>query len=546
MYTKFIPKNIQEKLKARERALAYKESNANEPVKVGDVKTIRPKDIQSRTTFVRMCSNKVEGTKNIVISGGKRNPDDGTMKFGFMKRRVRDGAREEAGDVYENRKSGIRPSAGIKSIEVGYKGSWKAIREATINWVVGSIEELDELTPYFLTVGKTVILDWGWANSNAKNFSQMFDDIPFITWKEDDDGNGRYKVDQNVFTNVQSKVQKMGGDYDAIGGKVSNFESTMRADGGFDCVTKVTAIGSSLFSKPIDKPTNQISIIPKPKSKEFKSAEEGIRAKYGKKGDEEKLADELEKLKKEEEYKADEGTDNLINALINLKKIIVKKVFHWDVEGKPVLSKEKTSGIFAEMGFKSKEYAVVGAPSNFEDIHSIHLPTGQNFGIAVDNKENPQVCWMNTEGHENFFVKWGWMEDQLMNRYLSYDAGEGDGAGIKITLRSIKTRIDEEGKPTLSTILAEKSDSQEKTDTAAGLRDTSNSQNLGNNIYVVQPNDNLSTIAANNNTTVADLQSLNNISDADVLSVGQEIILPEEMPVEDSQNLEEPSQYTIP
>ena len=144
MYTKFIPKNIQEKLKARERALAYKESNANEPVKVGDVKTIRPKDIQSRTTFVRMCSNKVEGTKNIVISGGKRNPDDGTMKFGFMKRRVRDGAREEAGDVYENRKSGIRPSAGIKSIEVGYKGSWKAIREATINWVVGSIEELDD------------------------------------------------------------------------------------------------------------------------------------------------------------------------------------------------------------------------------------------------------------------------------------------------------------------------------------------------------------------------------------------------------------------
>ena len=58
MYSKFIPKNIQEKLKARERALAYKIKNSGE---TDDASVIKASDIQSRTTFVRMCSNKIEG-----------------------------------------------------------------------------------------------------------------------------------------------------------------------------------------------------------------------------------------------------------------------------------------------------------------------------------------------------------------------------------------------------------------------------------------------------------------------------------------------------
>ena len=69
MYTKFIPKKIQEKLKAKERALAYKESNANES---SNVNPIKPKDIQSRTTFVRMCSNKLRTPKAsaLVVNAG--------------------------------------------------------------------------------------------------------------------------------------------------------------------------------------------------------------------------------------------------------------------------------------------------------------------------------------------------------------------------------------------------------------------------------------------------------------------------------------------
>jgi site-specific recombinase XerC len=39
------------------------------------------------------------------------------------------------------------------------------------------------------------------------------------------------------------------------------------------------------------------------------------------------------------------------------------------------------------------------------------------------------------------------MEDQLMNRYLAYEAGEGKSAGVKISFRSIRTKVDKNGQP---------------------------------------------------------------------------------------------------
>ena len=167
MFTKYVNKKVQETLNAKERVLARKK-NINIP---GNRSASSYKDISSiasRTPFVRMISNKkpktvYKGHKgNIVISGGDRN-QDGTMKHGFG-----DG---ERGIYYETKfdgksRSGIRPIAGIKNVEVAYKGGFKALREATVNWTVGSLEELERLTPYFLTVGKTVMLDWGWVLPN--------------------------------------------------------------------------------------------------------------------------------------------------------------------------------------------------------------------------------------------------------------------------------------------------------------------------------------------------------------------------------------------
>ena len=64
-----------------------------------------------------------------------------------------------------------RPIAGVKDISVEYKGGGMklgATRTATINWTCWTWEELDRLMPHFLSVGKTVLLEWGWVfNENT-------------------------------------------------------------------------------------------------------------------------------------------------------------------------------------------------------------------------------------------------------------------------------------------------------------------------------------------------------------------------------------------
>ena len=74
MFTKFISSNIQEKLKSKERALGWKTLNSSQASKPegSTVEVLRPKDIMSRTVYVRMCSNKAE-VPNILISGGERD-----------------------------------------------------------------------------------------------------------------------------------------------------------------------------------------------------------------------------------------------------------------------------------------------------------------------------------------------------------------------------------------------------------------------------------------------------------------------------------------
>ena len=235
------------------------------------------------------------------------------MKFGLpLSQEFYGGSYTDEQDQIGN-KYGARPISGIKNIEVAYKGSWKAIREATVTWVVGGIPDLERLTPYFLTVGKTVALDWGWVNPNVTTYAEMFNgQTPFIYFED-----GEFQVDQNIFNNPQFKIQKSGGDYDALAGKVSNFETTLRSDGGFDCTTKITAIGSALFQKPIDKPANQIQY-------------DAIKAIYNDK----QKKDQSEKEMKET-AKIVHDSDNIINAIVNLKGIILTSEFGRKVKDLP-------------------------------------------------------------------------------------------------------------------------------------------------------------------------------------------------------------------
>lgn len=278
MLIKNINKNIQEALKAKEIALSRKEVGEITDAKK-DAKSFPTfSDMASRSTFVRMVSNK-KNLSNRVIQGGDLTTvatATGEVNTGIKLRDTKFGI-----DAYkESDSEGIRPIAGLKDISVAYEGGYKAIRKATVNFSVGSMQDLKSLTPHFLIVGKTVLLDWGWVYKDPKLNR-------YKTFFEPDDKDV-YQIDDAVFKNPMPKIFAANGSYDAIGGIISNFEYSLREDGGFDCTTYITSIGINLFdSYQVNKGSNMFQII------------------QGNAGTEKQI-----------------HTDSLINGILNIDKIV--------------------------------------------------------------------------------------------------------------------------------------------------------------------------------------------------------------------------------
>lgn len=511
MYVKRIPKIIQEKLKARERALSFSSTSTFGQEK--DDGSLDIKDIGTRSVFVRMCSNKLS-VPNILISGGELS-NAGDLKFG-----VELGLQQDLNGLYNQtsdrsgKNYGGRPIPGIKNIEVGYKGSYKAIREAKVSWVVGSIADLERLTPYFLTVGKTVALDWGWVNPKASSFADMFNgETPFITFND-----GKFNVNPDIFNNPFYKIQRAGGDYDALAGKISNFEMQLRQDGGFDCTTTVTAIGSFLFQKPIDKPSNQITI-------------EDIGTDISQK-------------------KVAYDTDNIINTLINLKGILLTNVFGLKAD---VLNSNNKN---------SEDINTYLTKKQRSGINGNHIYWAKKDGFAVDNAANPQVLWMNNVRTEDsgasrgiethIFVKWGYFEDQILNRYISVKGGKDND--IKMTMRSIDTVLDAEGLPVLvdDKIKEERSRGKEKLEEDSKKKKAAVNTFYGGQTITVESGDSLSSIASKYQIELSEILEINDIPNPNSISVGQQILLPtsaiippEDLPSDYFQQLERSSQSTV-
>ena len=445
MFTNFVNRNIQETLKAKERALSRLENDPDSfkhnrsAVSYTDINSIA-----SRTPFFRMISNK-QNVKNIVISGGERNID-GTMKHGLV-----DG---DKGIYYETRfkdnkgvvgpsQSGIRPIAGVKDVEISYSGDFKALRKATINWSVGSLEDLEVLTPYFLTVGKSVMIDWGWvlpsmSKDGELRYGSLNEQFGLLYFYRDENGNG--KVNPEVFTDQQSKILDIGGNYGAMGGTISNFSYDLRSDGGFNCVTKVMAVGVSMFKKPINKGVSEKAII-------------------GKKVEENKTKAIITPV------------DSLVTTILNLREYIVDSCF-FPLQ-KSIVGGTADENKLVDFGDQyqpgSKFYntkiakALLGVPKNKpgavfdpdkkkDGVLTLAEYNGKQAGLFTDATQN--ILWLAGDLESSLsgfsdsgemWVSWGWFEDNVLNRYVSYVANNE----VTMTIRSLETVLtaEEGGKP---------------------------------------------------------------------------------------------------
>ena len=147
---------------------------------------------------------------------------------------------------------GILPMPGIIDAEIRTKTAYGSLRDAKINFVCHSRDQLEILELLYLRPGYPVLLEWGWL-PYIGNDGKRENYFPYMNeWWEKSS-----TMDQINETIIRRK-KASGGNYDAMNGIVKNFQINARADGGFNCVCELVSLGEvleGLKSKASEKDT---------------------------------------------------------------------------------------------------------------------------------------------------------------------------------------------------------------------------------------------------------------------------------------------------
>ena len=225
-----INKNVRETLVRREDAVS-RQTVGTDHDSISD----NLKDKLIKSVWVRMVSAvEWKGIKGARIFGGEvyANGEDAKIPFGYTELYDTPHPLAPQSDRLK------RPVAGILDFTCEYKGSIKSIREATINWVAHSMDDLERLIPFFAAHGKGILLEWGYGTSSEV-------DVQVSSEKD--------IIEGKVYTKINQTVLESGGTYDGMCGIISNFEWTLRDDGSFDVQTTMVSRGVNVLAKQLDQ-----------------------------------------------------------------------------------------------------------------------------------------------------------------------------------------------------------------------------------------------------------------------------------------------------
>lgn len=162
---------------------------------------------------------------------------------------------------YDNRTGfGVRPMPGITSISVKPKDTWGFIMEATINFSVWSVDDLEAINKLYFRPGFIALLEWGhsvyvdnsgtvrYAGTNVGNTvspisNEEWFDPTKISNKQGDEDNLQY---------FEGKIKKQRdlscGNYDGLCGYIINFSYTLGNNGEWKCTVKMLSRSAKIAS----------------------------------------------------------------------------------------------------------------------------------------------------------------------------------------------------------------------------------------------------------------------------------------------------------
>ena len=239
--------------------------------------------LNQNTGFIKVTSGN-----NIVSSDGKKTYSGPAQRFilhgGAMMseymanerqvNQLRSGVNfdknvpfNKSGQAYNNYSGtlglGYRPMPGIVSFNLQTYNTFGTLRQADIQFVVWTLEDLEQAEKLYLRPGFTAVIEFGHSvyvdnNGDKQTLGKTFSTI---------DENFLFKKQtiKNIEKAIENKREASHGNYDGFFGYVSNFSYSFRPDGGYDCSMKVVSKGIILDSL---KSGNVSDAIQKPKQDE--------------------------------------------------------------------------------------------------------------------------------------------------------------------------------------------------------------------------------------------------------------------------------------
>ena len=137
---------------------------------------------------------------------------------------------------------GLRPMPGIKSAttKTETRGS---LRTSTVQIQANNKEQFDIIDVLYLRLGFTMLLEWG--NSSYFNKGVYVQDNPNSL--ADDFLSGKLNY-ANASKTIRTKCLESGGNYDAVVGKVVNFNWTFTKDGTYEITITLRSMGDVIES----------------------------------------------------------------------------------------------------------------------------------------------------------------------------------------------------------------------------------------------------------------------------------------------------------
>ena len=251
----FIYSNITEKLKTlldRRKTLYLQGSS------VLKSSTSRTNDqiqyLTGNTSWVKLSSGVdelVEDDKGNIISspdlseqhvlfGGVFNAKDKSIKKGIFSKK-----QKESSYTYSSQ-FGFRPMAGITNTSIKTQGTFGAIKKATVEFQVNSLEELEKFEKIFMLPGYSILLEWGHSlvlkgknkiEHKVKTYNRWFKDL-----HQHDEVNEEHRS-AKILEDLDKLRSEQDFHYDALYGKVSNYVWSFNPDGTYNCSVDIVGYG---------------------------------------------------------------------------------------------------------------------------------------------------------------------------------------------------------------------------------------------------------------------------------------------------------------